>query len=117
MSSNEWREHFKEEFLHLKMDKGLKKFLSSLVQQIWPFTETKNAKAKIVDFVIQNISEELAYDLSSLDTGELILERLKSILMEEVDKIFDINEGDNMNIRVPSHKLIFLENLKKRQFS
>ena len=27
------------------------------------------------------------------------------------------NEGDNMNIRVPSHKLIFLENLKKRQFS
>jgi len=92
MSSNQWRENFKEEFLHLKMDKGLKTFLSSLVQQIWPFTETKNAKAKIVDFVTQNISQKLAYDLSSLDTGELILERLKSILMEEVDKIFDINE-------------------------
>ena len=44
------------------------------------------------DFVTQNISEELVYDLSSLDTRELILERLKFILMEEVDKIFDINE-------------------------
>jgi uncharacterized membrane protein YheB (UPF0754 family) len=90
--ADQWRELFREELLHLKMDKELKTFLSSLVQQIWPFTETKNAKEKIVDFVTQNISEEFASEISSLNTEDLMVEKLKSTLMEIVDQIFEINE-------------------------
>ena len=90
--ADQWRELFKEELLHLKTDKGLKTFISSLVQQIWPFTDTKNAKEKIVDFVTQNISEEFASEISSLNTEDLMVEKLKSTLMEIVDQIFEINE-------------------------
>ena len=97
MSSNvtwsvQWMVLLKQEFLHLKTDKDLKTFLSSLVQQIWPFIETKNAKEKIVDFVAQNISAELSSEISSLETEDLMLKRLKSVLMEKVNQIFDIDE-------------------------
>ena len=70
-----------------------------------------------------NLSKEYGFVVSSsadwgLDLCTYPMSIMVTIILNSYGTmLFARYLGDNMNIRVPSHKLIFLENLKKRQFS